>query len=224
MIPLTVSRAELALARRWVEEAVAEVRRGGEAPRPPRRPGQGGARPEADRRGDHRHDDRDAPGGPAGRRARRGRRLLLLRDQRPDPDDVRLQPRRRRGPDDVGLPRARAARPQPFEVVDARGRRRAGPRSASSGPGRPTRPQDRRLRGARRRPGVDRALLRGRSRLRELLTLPGARWPGWPPRRRCSRGRRRRAAAAPGAAKRPAKKAAARRPPKARCRQAGPKA
>ena len=40
----------------------------------------------------------------AGRRDRRGGRLLLLRHQRPDPDDLRLQPRRRRGPDDGRLP------------------------------------------------------------------------------------------------------------------------
>ncbi len=41
----------------------------------------------------HRHDDRGAPGGPAGRRCGRVRRLLLLlRDQRPHPDDPRLQP------------------------------------------------------------------------------------------------------------------------------------
>ena len=41
-------------------------------------------------RGDHRHHDRDAPGRPAGRRDRRGGRLLLLRDERPDADDLRL--------------------------------------------------------------------------------------------------------------------------------------
>ncbi len=61
----------------------------------------------------HRHDDRDPEGRPEGRRHRRGGRLLLLRHQRPHPDDLRLQPRRRRGPDDVGLPRAGAAEAQP---------------------------------------------------------------------------------------------------------------
>ena len=36
-------------------------------------------------------------------------RVLLVRHQRPDPDDLRVQPGRRRGPDDVGLPREGAA-------------------------------------------------------------------------------------------------------------------
>ncbi len=63
------------------------------------------------RRGDHRHDDRDAARRAAGRRPGRVRRVLLLRDQRPHPDDLRIQPRRRRGPDDVRLPRARASCP-----------------------------------------------------------------------------------------------------------------
>ena len=45
-----------------------------------------------------RHHDRDAPGRDPGRRDRRGGRLLLVRHQRPHPDDLRLQPGRRRGP------------------------------------------------------------------------------------------------------------------------------
>ncbi len=101
MIPLTVTREELALARSWVEEAVADGRGGHRVPG--RVPWQGQAR------GAHRDHDRDPAGRPAGRRDRRGGRLLLLRHQRPDPDDLRLQPRRRRGPDDVGLPRAGTA-------------------------------------------------------------------------------------------------------------------
>ena len=44
-----------------------------------------------------RHDDRAAAGGDGRRRDRRGRGVLLLRHQRPDPDDVGLLPRRRRG-------------------------------------------------------------------------------------------------------------------------------
>ena len=72
MIPLTVTREELALARSWVEGAVAAtleaaVRVEGE---------EGGRRPGRPR-GAHRHHDRDAPGRPAGRRDRRGGRLLL---------------------------------------------------------------------------------------------------------------------------------------------------
>ena len=43
-----------------------------------------------------RHHDRGAAGGPDRRQDRPGRRVLLVRDQRPHPDDVRLQPRRRR--------------------------------------------------------------------------------------------------------------------------------
>ena len=92
MIPLTVTREELAVARGWVEEAIAEAT----------------AKVDEEAQGAHRHDDRDAPRRAPGRRDRRGGRLLLLRHQRPHPDDVRLQPRRRRGPDDAGLPRGRA--------------------------------------------------------------------------------------------------------------------
>ena len=88
MIPLTVSRAELALARGWVEDAVAEVNKE-RAPSPSKgakaHHGQGGQA-----RGDHRDHDRDAAGRTAGRRDRRGGRLLLLRHQRPHPDDLRL--------------------------------------------------------------------------------------------------------------------------------------
>ena len=90
MIPLTVSGPELALARRWVEEAVAgEFDRG---PAPP-----AGVEVTIGTM-------IETPGRRCGRRDRRSRRLLLVRDQRPDPDDIRLQPRRRRRPDDVGIP------------------------------------------------------------------------------------------------------------------------
>ncbi len=44
-----------------------------------------------------RHDDRAAAGGHDGRPDRRGRGVLLLRHQRPDADDLGVQPRRRRG-------------------------------------------------------------------------------------------------------------------------------
>ncbi len=92
MIPLTVGREEMALARSWVEEAVS-------AASGPRRPvgqvGQDGdtrARRRGQGRGPHRHHDRDAARGAAGGRDRRGRRVLLLRHQRPHPDDFRVQP------------------------------------------------------------------------------------------------------------------------------------
>ena len=71
MIPLTVSREELALARGWVEEAVADGRRrGGAEPLQGEGEGQGH---EGQARGDDRHHDRDATGRPAGGRDRRSR-------------------------------------------------------------------------------------------------------------------------------------------------------
>ena len=59
---------------------------------PPLQGGHQGPGQDGQARGDHRHHDRDPPGRPAGRRDRRGGRLLLLRHQRPDPDDLRVQP------------------------------------------------------------------------------------------------------------------------------------
>ena len=105
--------------------------------RPGRRPRRGRAAKAGHPRGPHRHDDRDAPGRPAGRRDRRGGRVLLVRDQRPHPDDVRLQPRRRRGPDDVGLPGAGAAQAQPVRGRRPRRGGRAGPPRRPSGAGPP---------------------------------------------------------------------------------------
>ena len=76
MIPLTVSREEMALARSWVQAEVDTAFDGHEE--------------EAHHH--HRHDDRDAACGAARRRDRRGVRLLQLRHQRPHAVDVRLQP------------------------------------------------------------------------------------------------------------------------------------
>ena len=135
-------------------------------------------------RGDHRDDDRDAPGGAQGRRDRRGRRLLLLRDQRPDPDDVRVLPRRRGGPDDGRLSRARPVAAQSFRGGRLRRCRRAGAPRDRAGSGHAAGPQSRRLRRARGGPPVHRPLLRGRARLRELLAIPG---PGGPPGRSAGR-------------------------------------
>ena len=65
--------------------------RGEQGARSPGLAGRQGGRGEAGRaRGDHRDDDRDAAGRPPCSRDRRGRRLLLLRDQRPDADDLRF--------------------------------------------------------------------------------------------------------------------------------------
>ena len=58
----------------------------------------GAVREQRRARGDpDRHDDRAAAGGADRRRDRPGRRLLLVRDQRPDADHLGLLPRRRRG-------------------------------------------------------------------------------------------------------------------------------
>ena len=68
-------------------------RDGGRADRWPRSPSETGVeRPLADR-----HDDRAAAGRADRRRDRRGGRVLLLRHQRPHPDDAGVLPRRRRG-------------------------------------------------------------------------------------------------------------------------------
>ena len=58
--------------------------------------------------------------------------FFSLRHQRPHADDVRLQPRRRREPDDAGLPRAGPAEAQPVrdDRPDRRGRARAHRRRA----------------------------------------------------------------------------------------------
>ncbi len=109
MIPLTVSREEMALAR---ELGAGRGRRGVEGH-------------EEQARHHHRHDDRDAARCVVRRRDRRGGRLLQLRHQRSHPDDVRLQPRRRRKPDDAGLPRARLAEAQPVRNDRSARRRRA---------------------------------------------------------------------------------------------------
>ena len=113
MIPLTVGREEMALARGWVEEAVAGAASGVdvtigtmiETPRAALRAG----------------------------RHRRGGRLLLLRHQRPDPDDVRLQPGRRREPAHARLPRPGAAQAQPVRDHRRRRRGRAGQTGCSEG-------------------------------------------------------------------------------------------
>ena len=73
----------------------------------------------------------------------------------------------------------------PFEVVDPDGVGELVRLGVERG--RATRPiaQDRRVRRARGRPRVDRHLRQGRSGLRELLAVPGARSPGWPRPRPC---------------------------------------
>ena len=106
MIPLIVTEPELALLEQWVREeadaVVARRRRRGRLPR--------------------RHDDRDAARGARRRRDRGRRRVLLVRHQRPDPDDVRVQPRRRRGPVHVRSTSSTSCSPaNPFETLDFEG-------------------------------------------------------------------------------------------------------
>ena len=101
------------------------------------------------------------------------RRLLLVRDQRPDPDRARASP---------ATTSSRSSCPStssdkiidrsPFETIDAPGRRLAG---AAGGVGRARGApgaEARDLRRARRRPGLDRVLPQGRARLRVLLAVP----------------------------------------------------
>ena len=81
MIPLVGAVQELEIAREEAERVLAEVAEE-----------TGDARAHADR-----HDDRAAARRADRRPDRRGRRVLLLRHQRPDPDGLGLLPRRRRG-------------------------------------------------------------------------------------------------------------------------------
>ena len=116
-------------ARRARERAVGDARAAG---------GRGRGRPRGGRRHRRRlqvrHDDRGAARRAHGGRDRRPRRLLQLRHQRPDPDDVRLQPRRRRGRVPAQVRRGRHPARQP--VPDARRRgRRADEGGGRQGPG-----------------------------------------------------------------------------------------
>ena len=63
---------------------------------------------------------------------------------------------------------------EPVREHRHRRRRRAGPDRRRAGPRDQPRPQDRRLRRARRRPGLDRLLRQVGPRLRQLLAVPGA--------------------------------------------------
>ena len=119
-----------------------------------------------------RHDDRGAAGRPHRGRDRQVRGVLLLRHQRPDADDLGLlQGRRGRG---VLQPVHRDGHLRRVAVRDDRRRRRGQARADrhGRGPGYQVRPAHRRLRRARRRPGVGLVLQRGRPRLRVLLAVP----------------------------------------------------
>ena len=96
MIPLTVTREEMALARSWVQAEV-DTALAGMKKKPNITIGTMIETPQS---------------GSAGRRDRRGVRLLQLRHERPHAADVRLQPRRRRESDDAAVPRAGPAEAQ----------------------------------------------------------------------------------------------------------------
>jgi pyruvate,orthophosphate dikinase len=108
-----------------------------------------------------RHDDRAAARRPAGRRPGRQRRVLQLRHQRPDPDDVRHQPRRRRQVPGR-LYRQGHLRQGPLRQPRPGRRRRSDPHRRRARPRGPSGRQAGHLRRTRRRPGLDH-LLRERS-------------------------------------------------------------
>ena len=105
MIPLTVTREEMEEASSWVTDAINQALKGS-----------------------RRHLDVTI-----GTMIETPRAALVadeiaevadtfqLRHQRPDADDLRLQPRRRRVTDDARLPGARAVAQQPFESIDEDG-------------------------------------------------------------------------------------------------------
>ena len=105
MIPLTVTREELALARSWVQTEIDAAVKGMKK-KPKVTIGTMIETP--------------ACGHPR-RRDRRGGRLLQLRHQRPHADDVRLQPRRRREPMMPAYLEQGLLKRNPFETIDQRG-------------------------------------------------------------------------------------------------------
>ena len=121
MIPLVGAVQELEAIREEAEKVLAEV---AEA--------EGVDVPATDR-----HHDRGAARGAHRRRDRRGGRLLLLRHQRPDPDDLGLLARRRRGGVLPRLPRQGHLRHLAVRVA---GRPRRRPAGRDRGRGRPRRP------------------------------------------------------------------------------------
>ena len=131
-----------------------------------------------------RHHDRGPAGRAHSRSDRRGRGVLLVRHERPHPDDVRDLPRRRR----IGLPhRVSVPGHPPSQPLRHAGRRRRGTAHVARC-GRWT-PQTKRTRGrdlrrARGRPAEHRALSSAGLTLRVLLAVPGADRPaGGGPRR-----------------------------------------
>ena len=152
---------------------------GGLPPRARAGPGRAGAGPRRrrgrTRLGDpvpHRHHGRGAACGGHRRAHRHGRRLLLLRHQRPHPADLGVLARRRRGR--VLL---RVLRPRGVRLLSVRVARHRRRRSPGTGRHRGRAPREpdascRRLRRARRRPALRALLRRGGSGLRVVLAVP----------------------------------------------------
>ena len=124
-----------------------------------------------------RDDDRDSPGSADRWQDCPGLRLLQLRDQRPDANDLRIQPGRRgvQVPQVLRYGRGVVGRP----VCNHRRRRGwiAGNDGGQGRPGDQAGPGNRHLRRAWRGPGQRGVLSPDGSGLRKLLALPGARGP-----------------------------------------------
>ena len=109
MIPLTGTKQEMEMMRANALAVIEDVFK---------KQGQAGRHP-------GRHHDRDSARRPGGGQDRRGGRVLLLRHQRPHPDDLRLLPRRRRRVP-AGVHREGRAGEGPLRRPGRGGRRPAG--------------------------------------------------------------------------------------------------
>ena len=139
MIPLVSTAAELEKLRKVAEDTIAEVAddEGVQLDIPV------GTIDRAATRRRHRRRDRQV------------RRLLQLRNERPHPDHVRLQSRRRRGRVRPAVPRREAASLQPVRHDRRRRRRQARRDGRQAGSRRQSRHRLRRMRRTWRRPRVD---------------------------------------------------------------------
>ena len=155
MVPLIATKMEFDLVKARID-AIAQVGDEGD-----RRPTELSGR----------HHDRTAARLPDGGRRRQDRGVLFVRYQRPDPDHLRHQPRRRRR---ISRHLYRQGHPGNRSVHLGRSRRRRRTRQDRRGarPQDPPRSQGRDLRRARRRSGLGRVLSRDRPRLRFLFALP----------------------------------------------------
>ncbi len=157
MIPLVMTKRELAILKKLIDDTAQDVFR-------------------QDRRHHPlqcRHDDRAAARRAQGRGDRRGGGVLQLRHQRFDADLARHLARRRRLLP-RGLQEKRHFRARPLRHARRRRRRRADPYRLRARPRHAARPQARHLRRAWRRPRLDRLLPGRRPRLCQLLALPRA--------------------------------------------------